>query len=427
MRTRVICTVLVCCFLSSTFAQVPGAPVTRPAASAPNSTAGGETTPQIPQPSGPFGIGRVGFDWTDGSRPDEYHAKRHRELMVYLWYPTAKSAAAKGVYYPGARQLDADAEVHQFMIGDVAAAWAQIVSGQITSHAIENAPIETHQKPFPVVIFSHGLGGTGFEYTILIEDLVSHGYVVASIEHTHAAGAVRFADGRIARIHNDSPPAGLSPAERFEWMGKKLSAGINEGAADVRFVIDRLSQLAEDRQHPELAGALDMTRVAAMGHSAGAEFAARACQQDSRIRACVDLDGGMVPVAALPQFKDDPKMRQQLLFLEAHHPDNQMGGPPDQLANYRKVRQQQLEQLPAGSYAVELRSPGIAHPSFSDVPLLYQGRDGYPEPSAALHNLDLITQFVRAFLDKALLGEKEPLLDGRTSPVPEAVVTAYGH
>lgn len=44
-----------------------------------------------------------------------------------------------------------------------------------------------------------------------------------------------------------------------------------------------------------------------------------------------------------------------------------------------------------------------------------------------LHNLGLITEFVRAFLDKTLLGKKRPLFDGRTSPVPEAVVTAYGH
>jgi len=43
-----------------------------------------------------------------------------------------------------------------------------------------------------------------------------------------------------------------------------------------------------------------------------------------------------------------------------------------------------------------------------------------------LHNLDLITQFTCAFLDKTLLGEKQPLFDGRTSPVPEAILTEYG-
>jgi hypothetical protein len=53
-----------------------------------------------------------------------------------------------------------------------------------------------------------------------------------------------------------------------------------------------------------LAGKVDLSRVAAIGHSAGAEYAAHACQLDARIKACVDLDGGMVPIAALPDSGD---------------------------------------------------------------------------------------------------------------------------
>jgi pimeloyl-ACP methyl ester carboxylesterase len=262
---------------------------------------------------------------------------------------------------------------------------------------------------------------------VLIEDLVSHGYVVASIEHTYTAKAIWFPDGRVVTLHNDSPPAGLSQSERLKWMTKQVSVGISAGAADVRFVIDRLTQLNQDKQQFALAGAIDLKRLAAMGHSAGAEFAARACQQDSRIQACVDLDGGMVPVAALPLYQDDRTMRQPLLFLEAYHPDNSLGGTSDQIAEYKNVKQQQLQELRSGSYDVVLHSPGIAHPSFSDVPLLFHGQDGFPETPTVLHNLDLIKQFIRAFLDKTLLGEKQPLFDVRSSTIPEAIVTAYGH
>jgi hypothetical protein len=46
---------------------------------------------------------------------------------------------------------------------------------------------------------------------------------------------------------------------------------------------------------------------------------------------------------------------------------------------------------------VVLKSPGIAHPSFSDIPLLFAGRGGFPETSVVLHNLELIETFVRAF------------------------------
>ena len=383
--------------------------------------------PEIPYPSGSFGIGRVGFDWTDTTRPDNYDSKRKRELMVYFWYPTAKSVRAKGQYLPGAVQMDAAPAIHELMSQEFGNRWQPIVSGEISSHAVNGAPIATSRTPFPVVTFSHGAGSTGFEYTVLIEDLVSHGYVVASIEHTYTAKAVWFPDGRVITERNDSPPAGLSQAERLSWMMKRTSVGIDQGAADVRFVIDCIRQLNREKQHFALAGAIDLERLTVMGHSAGAEFAARACQQDSRIYACVDLDGAMVPIAALPVYADDRKILQPLLFLEALHPESNMGGQPDQIAEYRKVKEKQLQELRPGSYDVVLHSPGIAHPSFSDVPLLFHGRDGFPETPIVLHNLDLIKQFIRAFLDKTLLGKKQGLFDGGFSAVPEATVTAYGH
>jgi predicted esterase len=382
---------------------------------------------EIPYPSGPLGVGRIGFHWIDTSRPDKYDPKRKREMMVYFWYPTAKSVGAKGQYFPGAAQMDAVPAMHEFLSQQFGNTWAPIVSGKISSHAIDRAPIASSPTPFPVVTFSHGLGGTGFQYTLLIEELVSHGYVVASIEHTYMAKVIRFPDGRIITQRDDSPPAGLSQAERLNWIMKETSVGIDQGAADVRFVLDRVAQLNHDKQQFALAGAIDLERLTAMGHSAGAEFAARACQQDSRIHACVDLDGAMVPVSALPLYGDDRKILQPLLFLEAFHPENNMGGMPDQIAEYKKVKEKQLQGLRSGSYDVVLHSPGIAHPSFSDVPLLFHGQDGFPETPIVLHNLDLITQFVRAFLEKTLLGEKQPLFDGRISPVPEATVTAYGH
>jgi predicted esterase len=382
--------------------------------------------PVIRYPSGPFGIGRIGFDWIDTSRTDTFDPTRKRELMVYFWYPDGKSADSKGQYLPGAAQMDAAPAIHELMSREFGDVWARIVSGEISSHAIDRAPVASSRTPFPVVTFSHGLGSTGFQYTVLIEQLVSHGYVVASIEHTYTANAVRFPDGKIITQRNDSPPDGLSQAERLSWMMKQTSVRINQGAADVRFVIDRMRELSHDKQQFALADTIDLERLTAMGHSAGAAFAARACQQDCRIHACVDLDGAMVPVAALPLYGDDRKILQPLLFLEAFHPENNMGGTPDQIAEYKKVRGKQLQELRAGSYDVILHSPGIAHPSFSDVPLLLHGQDGFPETPIVSHNLDLITQFILAFLDKTLLGEKQPLFDGHISPVPEAIVTAYG-
>ena len=303
-----------------------------------------DTWPPIPVPTGPFGIGRVGYDWVDPSRSDRYSSlpNAHRELMVYFWYPTSTpSADVKGAYLPGAPQMDALPEVQSQMRQRYGSRWPAIVSDAIFSHAAEGASPVNSSRPFPLVIFSHGLGMTGFNYTGLIEDLVSRGYVVASIEHTYVALAVWFPDGRVV-LHQETqgppPPAGLTPVEEFKWMLPSIRNEISEGVADVRFVLDRVAAEKNNPKQFLLADKVDLNRVAAMGHSAGAGYAARACQLDIRLEACVELDGGLLPITALPEFPDRATLKQPLLFLEAYHPESRIAGTPAEHAAYDKKK-----------------------------------------------------------------------------------------
>src|SRR3546814_14084241 len=48
----------------------------------------------------------------------------------------------------------------------------------------------------PVLIFLHGFLGVRQHNTYQIEELVSHGYIVAAIDQPYAAAAVVFPDGR---------------------------------------------------------------------------------------------------------------------------------------------------------------------------------------------------------------------------------------
>jgi hypothetical protein len=61
-----------------------------------------------------------------------------------------------------------------------------------------------------VLIFSHGRGGYRQHNTMQVEELVSHGYIVAAIDHPYAATGVVFPDGRIAafdpRMFDPSAP-----------------------------------------------------------------------------------------------------------------------------------------------------------------------------------------------------------------------------
>jgi dienelactone hydrolase len=383
--------------------------------------------PELPSPSGPFGIGRIAYGWTDVSRPDAHSAdpQAHRDLMVYLWYPSPKKGlATKGEYLPGARQMDAKPEVQSAMKGDFETLWPLVVSGSITSHAVNNAPVAMTSAPFPLVIFSHGNGGTSFGYTSLIEDLVSRGYVVAAVEHTYTATAVVFPDGRIVTAYRDSV-AGLSPAEAFLSMMKGAGIQINTGAADLIFVMNKLSELKNaTRSDFPLSGRLDLARVGAMGHSSGGGNAALACELSERFKACLSLEGQMPPVAAFPTNPDGKFFTQPVLLLEIDHSGQQRGFNDAQYAEYLKTKVQQLEKCPAGSYDVTLKSEGLMHGSFSDFPLLMAGGH-VKESELALNNLKLIESYVLAFLDTNLRSAKTSSVYDESNH-PNAVVKAYG-
>jgi predicted dienelactone hydrolase len=399
-------------------------PLQNPDATSPAQTS---TTPELPSPSGPFGIGRTAYEWADVSRSESHSPdpQARRDLMVYLWYPSPRrEAETKGKYLPGAGQMNANPDAHSEMKGNFEAFWPLVVSGSITSHAIRNAPVAKTAAPFPVVIFSHGNGGTSFGYTSLIEYLVSHGYVVAAVEHTYTAPAVVFPDGRIVTTYRD-PVGSRSPAEAFQQMMKGAGLQINTGAADLIFVMNRLSQLNNENEVDfSLSGRLDLTHVAAMGHSSGGGNAALACELSERFKACLSLDGEMPPIAAFPTNPDSKFFTQPVLLLEIDHSGQQRGFDDAQYAQYLKMKEQQLEKCPAGSYDVTLKSEGLMHGSFSDFPLLMAG-GRIKETGLALGNLRLIESYILAFLDRNLKSRMTSPLYSETNH-PNAVVKAYG-
>ena len=66
-----------------------------------------------------------------------------------------------------------------------------------TDTFVESSPLTT--KIFPVIIFSHGFEGWRSQNTTQIQELVSHGYVVFSVDHTHDALITIFEDGTFVK------------------------------------------------------------------------------------------------------------------------------------------------------------------------------------------------------------------------------------
>jgi pimeloyl-ACP methyl ester carboxylesterase len=382
--------------------------------------------PQLPAPQGPYVPGRVAFDWADTSRSSSCYraAPGGREMMVYLWYPSSSTAPGRGPYIPHARAIDAvpaDREVASQVFGQ---RWDQMVTGEVHAHAVDGAPPASGRPAFPVVLFFHGMGASQFSYTSLIEHLVSYRYVVAAIEQSCSTDLTAFPDGRIV-LREQQPAAPNSQPTLAQMMASALD-GAAQGAADARFVLDRLSILNHGApQSFPLAGRLDLSRVAVMGHSGGGTFAARACQLDARFRACIDLEGQLIPVEVFPDFSDGATFKQPILMMETDRSESEMGGTHAEHEQYFRKREAQLEACPRGSYYVSLREPGFIHASFSDGPIL-----NAPDETAraqAEARLAVIERIVLEFLQQSFTPVAAPILTPNSMPATDAAIRPLGN
>jgi predicted dienelactone hydrolase len=108
--------------------------------------------------------------------------------------------------------------------------------------------------PAPVVIFSHGLGGSRDAAGYLMRMLAQNGFVGVVLQHPGSDSALLAgASGRTGAI--SQLRGGMDPRAAAARFG------------DVRFAIDQLA--AANRSGP-LAGRLDLARIGMSGHSYGA-------------------------------------------------------------------------------------------------------------------------------------------------------------
>lgn len=123
----------------------------------------------------------------------------------------------------------------------------------VADRDLAGIPVRVHYPasfdgvPAPVVLFSHGFGGSRLGYQYLGRALSARGYVA------------------IHPSHRDPPAVAEAMANPEVWARRPR---------DLAFVLDRLAAL--ESLVPALAGRLDTNRIAIGGHSFGA-FAALIC------------------------------------------------------------------------------------------------------------------------------------------------------
>jgi predicted dienelactone hydrolase len=317
---------------------------------------------ELPAPTGPFSIGTKIFNWVDRSRHEQ--ASRNpadsRQLIVQLWYPSKEWSGPVSPYVPmlnSYRHIWEDSDVN-------------VASRTLTHSRLNAKPMSSLQ--FPVVLLSHGWQGTRSEYTSLAEDLASHGYAVFAVDHPYM-GRIALPNGEVTeptenQFHN--------PAEIVAYY-----------ARDLEFVIGQIGDLNRADPDKIFTGKFDLTRIAAIGHSSGFVAASGACKLDRRIKACINIDA--------PGFaaSDLAGLEQPLLWIR--------------LQKAGRVPAEYLKTTRATVY--ELQIEGASHGGVADWDYLEAASSVQRE--AANKVLQIIGQYVEAFLSKHLDGQNSDLLN----------------
>ncbi len=345
-------------------------------------------TPYLPEPTGPCPVGTTSLYLNDASRPDPWAAGvSTRELMVSLWYPAVPSDGRRARYV-----TPAESELQ--LTGRGIAGVAPDALSTVRTNAAVDATPAGRQGGLPLGVLSPGFTNPRGTLTALAEDLASHGYVVAGIDHTYESFATAFPDGRVTTcLAREAPRRGTG-------FWEKVAAG---RAADVSFVLGELT--GAHRAWPG-AGLIDPSRIAMAGHSAGGAAAIAAMLADSRIRAGIDMDGATA--APIPEGG----LSRPFLFLgkQSNYTPGSGGAVTTWERDWKLLTGWKRWLLVAGT----------VHASFTDLGLLADqiGIDiGAGLPGA--RSVDITRAYVRALFDQHLRSERQALLDQPSPRYPE--------
>lgn len=278
-------------------------------------------------------------------------AQRHPSLAVSAFYPSALAPhpheATRGLTFLSPAALNALAS----FLSMPRALFSYVTLARI--RAVPDspiAPVSASQAKLPVVLFSHGLGGTATMYSAQVCELASQGYVVFTLTHNDGSAALAELDNNVQVAHRSVPgPYGdpavtavrkeqvqtrvaelslmldaIIEAEEVQTLAlhaSPLTAAAQPDCAPVvpgstaselmvilllqvliyallccPFLAPLLLQTGEWPFPVPFAGRLDLTRIGLMGHSFGAATVTLMASKETRIKSVVAHDLWTLPL-----------------------------------------------------------------------------------------------------------------------------------
>lgn len=232
---------------------------------------------QLPEPTGLYSVGTTTYFLYDHTRIEQYAQTPNtlRQVIVHLYYPANPDTHHKHAQY------QEEAIILYLIQKGINIDHYR----NIKTNAFYQAPIANDQSSFPVIIFSPGFGCSCRDYSSLLEELASHGYIIAALDHPYTTITVNQAGNVIP-----TTPIDTINTNQHDLMCATLATWI----ADTNFIVDQLKQINMQDPQNIVTNRLKLDKLGIFGHSLGGAVALHICALNHLIKAAVNIDGALL-------------------------------------------------------------------------------------------------------------------------------------
>lgn len=388
----------------------------------------------LPIPQGPYSVGCLDIMTKHSSNG----------CFMRLYYPTEDNVMHRSMQWPtwipGKAYIDGYAHFLR-MWPPIFKTVLKFLIGDVYIPAIWNA-LPLQGMKFPIIIFSHGLGGCRTAYSVICTELASRGFLVAAVEHRDQSASLTFYMREMnPSLQPDTMSESLSsslenivgnniteyiqlkhaPLDDYEFRNNQVKQRSQEciKALDTLTAINK-GEFVNNVLDPNYSAAsfqniMDVSRVAGVGHSFGGSSILLSLAKDQRFSVAVVLDAWMFPIKDESSCYENK--RQPILFINTESFNTVQN----------KNRMSRME-----SDAVErkmLTIRGTVHQNQSDLPFicgsltrrLFKASSTLNHHTAMDINNQLTMQFLWKYLDVPVNERVEKYLEENKSHVMDGV------
>lgn len=379
---------------------------------------------KLPKPTGIYKVGTQTFNFLDESRNEIFTDNQNdkRQLVVQIWYPAGSVKNKKqGNLFPKDKSIFNE---YKRLYGK---AWG--IPGfildywkYVKNNSFRGAEILSNKGSFPLIIISHGMANGSVLHTSQAENLASHGYIVAAVDHTYSTTATAFLNGKVTGFETDIS------GKKFSDEGVRYE---NVWTEDIAFVIDQIEKL--NNGDKMFSKRINMNSIGVMGHSFGGATAFNALYLNPKIDVGIDMDGSLCIVDNRMDIKKPFMFMLSENYFGAKNFEKNISD--EELRKHRLTRDEYIKLVERSEKEEQIMKSvlrnggtriyikGTEHMNFNDLQLIsrivrFTRQTGDIDE---LRSWNIVNNYIIDFFNLHLKGINSKLLTGPNKEYPEVV------